>query len=303
MAHVPTGHDDDDVVAMRGEKRAYTKKNMGRARGADACAELRKLSYLVPSSCVCVRVKKGGLKRGGGCHAERSREQEKKIYLHGITCDERRPVPSLTKISQILWTRRRESGGWGKGKFPGKGVGDTLHDLLHWDHGSPHNLHGHRGGVSPRLRVKHQHHRRRRRRPRRRQCARATTPQLRTFSPVCSIPVAADADAASVLAAAAAAPASAAAASGLRDLFLPPPLPGGHGRRPPLSANAAVLGRGRGGGAAPDVVLRVVVEVLCLRDPVQVAPQVFLDLLPLPVLLEVAARFGLFPLLGELSSG
>ena len=43
-------------------------------------------------------------------------------------------------------------------------------------------------------------------------------------------------------------------------------------------------------------------EVLGLRDPVEVAAQVLLDLLALAVLLKVAARLGLLPLLGELAA-
>ena len=56
------------------------------------------------------------------------------------------------------------------------------------------------------------------------------------------------------------------------------------------------MGRPHGGGGG------VVLEVLCLRDPVEVAAEVLLDLLPLPVLLKVAARLGLLSLLGELAA-
>lgn len=49
------------------------------------------------------------------------------------------------------------------------------------------------------------------------------------------------------------------------------------------------------------LVLVVGVDVLGLSDPVQVTLQILLQLLLLTQLLEVAASFGLFSLLGELS--
>lgn len=59
-------------------------------------------------------------------------------------------------------------------------------------------------------------------------------------------------------------------------------------------------------GAAAAAVLHVGgrgvgLEVLGLRDPVEVAPEVLLELLALAVLLEVAAALGLLSLLRELS--
>ena len=46
----------------------------------------------------------------------------------------------------------------------------------------------------------------------------------------------------------------------------------------------------------------VVLQVLCLRDPVEVAAEVLLDLLALAVLLKVPARLGLLSLFGEFAA-
>ena len=53
--------------------------------------------------------------------------------------------------------------------------------------------------------------------------------------------------------------------------------------------------------AVGGLVVRLLLEVLGLGDPVQVTSEVLLDLLALAVFLKVAPRFGLFSLLGELS--
>lgn len=51
------------------------------------------------------------------------------------------------------------------------------------------------------------------------------------------------------------------------------------------------------------VLILVPLQVLSLCDPVHIAPQVLLQLLLLPQLLEVTACFGLLTLLGELPEG
>ncbi len=138
---------------------------------------------------------------------------------------------------------------------------NTLHYLLHWNHGPLNYGHDDRRGLLPRVRVERQ--------------------RFHTFGIV-----------------AVAAPVGAVgpvAGRGRRRRAL---LHVRHGAGPPVVAAAA-----RSLAAARVVVVArgVGVQVLGLRDPVEVAAQVLLDLLPLAVLLEVSAGLGLLTLLGKLS--
>ena len=142
-----------------------------------------------------------------------------------------------------------------------------MHDLLHWDHGALNYLQHHRRGLSPSLRVQPKS-------PRLRSRSRTFCSLRRRRRPLLLL--------------------------GVRPTAARRRSRRGRGGRPPVrAAAAAVL------GAAAGVVVvagGVGLQVLGLRDPVEVAAEVLLDLLPLSVLLEVAPRLGLLPLFRKFSA-
>ena len=143
-------------------------------------------------------------------------------------------------------------------------IPSTLHDLMHWDHGTSYQPHDDGRRLGPSRRVKRDH--------------------SRTCGSAAAVRAAAAAAVGAVAAAAAVTLASTAAV-----VVVPCRV------CPCAAAVAVLLGlHWRRGGVG--------LEILCLGDPVEVAPEVLLQLLALAVFLEVSPGFGLLSLLGKLSA-